>query len=112
MEAMNKKKFSRRKFVSIGLFLTFAVLVITAIVIQIFEALKDDFFMHFFTVSHIFTGLAFTILSVLHIKLNWQSMKSYVKFKQLIGNREAFYALLLTMLAILLGFLFVYFIMD
>lgn len=112
MEVTNKRKFSRRKFVSVGLFLTFTVLVTTAIIIQIFEALKNDFFMHFFTVSHIFTGLAFTVLSVLHLKLNWESMKSCVKFKQLIGNREAFYALLLTMLAILPGFLFAYFIID
>ena len=112
MEVTNKKKFSRRKFLSAGLFLTLAVLVFTAIIIQIFEALKDDFFIHFFTVVHIFTGLAFTVLSVLHIKLNWQSMKSYIEIRQLIGNKEACYALLLTMLAILLGFLFVYFIMD
>lgn len=112
MKVVNKKKFSRRKFVSLGLFFTLAVLVITAIVIQIFEATKDDFFIHFFTVIHIFTGLTFTVLSVIHMTENWQAMKSYSKFRQLIDNKEAFYAFLLTMFSILVGFLFVYFLMD
>lgn len=109
---MKQTKFSRRKFVSIGLFLTLAVLVVTAIIIQIFEALEDDLFIHFFTVIHIFTGLSFTVLSVIHLVLNWSAMKSYVKMKQLIGNREVIAAFLLTMLAILAGFLFVYFLID
>lgn len=112
MRAMNRKKFSRRKFVSVGLFLSLAVLLITAIVIQIFEALEDDLFIHFFTVIHIFTGLSFTVLSVLHMEINWSAMKSYVRLKKLIENREAIAAFLLTMLAILVGFLFVYFLID
>lgn len=108
MEVSYKKVFSRRKFVSVGLFLTLSVLVLTAILIQIFEAFEEDFFIHLFTVAHIFTGLAFTVLSVFHIIMNWQSMKSYIKTKGLIVSREAIYAFLLTMIAILAGFLFVY----
>ncbi|KAA6335021.1 hypothetical protein EZS27_016708 [termite gut metagenome] len=112
MEMSNQKTFNRRKFVSVGLFLTLVILVITAIVIQIFEALEMDLFIHLFTVVHIFTGLAFTVLSVLHAKINWQSMKVYVKAKESFISREAVYALLLTIMAILAGCLFVCFIMD
>lgn len=107
-ESAGKKTFSRRKFVSVGLFFTLVVLVITAIVIQIFEAIEDDFFIHCFTVAHIFTGLAFTVLSFLHAKINWLSMKSYIRAKGSTVGREVMYAFLLTMGAILAGFLFVY----
>ena len=106
MKVSNKKTFSRRKFVSVGLFLTLAVLVITAIVIQIFEALEEDLFIHLFTVTHIFTGLAFTVLSVLHVIINWKSMMAYIKGKDTIVSREAIYALLLALIAILIGILF------
>jgi hypothetical protein len=112
MKVSDKKTFSRRKFASVGLFLTLAILVITAIVIQIFEAIEEDFFIHLFTVIHIFTGLSFTVLSVLHIMMNWQSMKAHVKDKTLTVSREAMYALLLTIMSILAGCLFVCFIMD
>lgn len=112
MEVSNKKTFSRRKFVSVGLFLTLTVLVITAIVIQIFEALEEDHFIHLFTVIHIFTGLAFTVLSVLHAKINWQLMKNSIKDKRLIVSKESIYALLFTMTAIIVGCLFVFILMD
>nr|WP_320057430.1 hypothetical protein [uncultured Bacteroides sp.] len=108
MVVSHKKVFSRRKFVSVGLFLTLAVLVITAIMIQFFEAFEAAFFIHLFTVIHIFTGLAFTILSVLHIIKNWQSMRIYIKNKGVFVNRETIYAFLLTMIAILTGVLFAY----
>jgi hypothetical protein len=108
MEISHKKTFNRRKFVSVGLLLTLIVLVITAIVIQIFEALENELFTHLFLVTHIFTGLTFTILSVLHAKMNWQSMKTYVKSKQHIFSKEIVYALLLTVLTIFIGILFVF----
>ncbi|MDR3057614.1 MAG: DUF4405 domain-containing protein [Prevotella sp.] len=112
MGASQEKAFNRRKFISIGLFLTFVVVVVTAIVIQIFEAIEEDFFIHLFTVIHIFSGLAFTILSVFHAKLNWNAMKSYAKEKGAAISREAVYAFLLTMAAILICVLFVCFVMD
>jgi hypothetical protein len=73
----------------VGLLLTFIVLVITAIVIQIFEALENELFIHLLTVVHIFSGLAFSVLSVFHAKMNWQSMRIYVKAKQSVFSREA-----------------------
>lgn len=108
MKASSRKAFSHHKFVTAGLFLTFIVLVITSIVIQIFEALKNELFIHLFLVVHIFTGLAFTILTVLHSKINWLSMKVYFKTKQSVFSKEVIYALLLTVLTILTGVLFVF----
>jgi hypothetical protein len=107
--ASHQKAFSRRKFFSVGLFLTFIVLVITAIAIQIFEALENELFTHLFTVVHLFSGLAFTVLSVFHAKMNWQSMRLYVKAKQSVFSREAVCAFLLTVVTILVGVLFVIF---
>lgn len=112
MKISNQKTFHQRKFVSVGLFLTLIVLVITAIVIQIFEAVEIDFYIHLFTVIHIFNGFAFTILSISHIIKNWRPMKNYIKTKKLVIDREVIYALLLTISTILVGFLFVYFLID
>lgn len=108
MEASRRQAFSHHKFVSVGLFLTFIVLVITAIVIQIFEFLENELFIHLFLVVHIFTGLTFTTLTVFHAKTNWLSMKVYFKSKLYIHNKEVVYALLMTVLTILIGILFVF----
>lgn len=108
MNVSHQKAFSRRKFISVGLFLTFTVLVITAIVIQIFEGLENELLIHLFTLVHIFSGLAFTVLSVFHAIMNWQSMKAYVKAKQSVFSKEAVCAFLLTVVTILVGVLFVF----
>jgi len=112
MKILQKRAVNHRKFISIGLLLTLVVLVITAIIIQIFEAIEKDFFIHLFTVIHIFSGLTFTALSVFHATKNWQLMKSYIKAKGFSVSIEALYAFLLTMGTILIGILFVCFVMD
>jgi hypothetical protein len=100
--------FSRRKFVSLGLFFTLVILVATAILIQIFEAIENDFYVHLFTVIHIFNGLAFTILGVLHTKINWQVMMNYFQSKDSPISIEAVYAFWVMAAAILSGILFVF----
>lgn len=112
MVVSDKTTFSRRKFLSVGLMLTLIVLVITAVVIQIFEALEEDLYIHLFTVTHIFNGLAFTVLSVLHVIMNWKPMMAYIRGKDKIVSSEAIYAFLLTMIAILVSILFFYILMD
>jgi hypothetical protein len=112
MEVSPKEAFNRRKFISVSLFLTLAASVLAAIVIQIFEALENNFFVSFFTVLHIFTGLVFSVLSVIHIIFNWQAMKVYFKTKRSTISREFIYAFMLTMLTIFTGVLFVCFIMK
>ena len=109
MNVSHQKAFSRRKFISVGIFLTFTVLIITAIVIQILEALENELFIDLFTEVHIFSGLAFTVLSVFHTKMNWQSMRVYVKAKQSVFSREAICAFLLTVATILVGVLIILF---
>lgn len=109
MNASHQKSFSRRKFISVGLFLTLIVLVITAIVIQIFEALENELFIHLFTVVHIFSGLVFAVLSIFHAKMNWQAMRVYIKAKQSVFSREAVCAFLLTVVAVFVGVLSCFF---
>lgn len=99
---------SGRKFISAGLLFTFILMFVTAVVIQIFEAIEAEFYIHLFTVIHIFSGLAFTILSICHMKKNWKAMKEYM----VLGKREISYALFLVLLIIIIGFLFVNYIMD
>jgi hypothetical protein len=108
VETTEANTFSRRKFVSLGLFFTLIVLVATAVVIQVAEAIENDFFIHFFTVIHIFNGLTFTILAVLHAKINWQVMMTYFKSKALLLSKEAVYAFWVTAIAVLSGILFVF----
>jgi len=108
METSQANTFNSRKFVSLGLFFTLVVLVATAILIQVFEAIENDFFIHFFTVIHIFNGLAFTILAVLNAKKNWQVMLAYIKSKDLQISMEAVYAFWVMAAAILSGILFVF----
>lgn len=107
MEISGKAAFNSYKFTSVGLLLHFIVLVITAIIIQIFEAYEQDFYIHLFTVTHIFAGFTFIVLNVLHAKKHWKLMMNYIHAKGLIVSREAVYALLLTAITILIGFLFV-----
>lgn len=111
MEASNKNTFSHRKFVSIGLFMTVTILIVTAIVIQIFEAIKDDLFEHIFFVIHIFTGATFTILSTIHANMNWESIKKYIKNTESTISMETIYAIILTIIPIIIGILFVLFVM-
>jgi hypothetical protein len=35
--------------------------------------------LHFVTAVHVLTGFAFAILSVIHIVLNWKTLKNYLK---------------------------------
>ncbi len=94
-----------------GLLMTATVLVVTAIVIQVFEALENNFYMHLFFVAHIFTGVAFAVLAVLHANMNWESIDGYMNSGEMDVSREVIYAALLTVGAVLAGFLFVYFVM-
>lgn len=108
METTETNTFNRRKFVSLGLLFTLAVLVATAVLIQVAEAIENDFFIQFFTVIHIFNGLALTILAVLHAKINWQVMMAYFKSKNLRVSKEAVCAVWVTAIAVLSGILFVF----
>ena len=106
MEVSQKKTFNRRKFVSVSLFLTLTILIITGILIQIFETFEEGFPIHFFTAVHVLTGLVFAILSVLHTITNWRTLKAYIKSKEITISKEAVSAFIVAMIIILIGFLF------
>lgn len=104
---LHNPPFNRRKFVSAGLFLTLVMLVVTGILIQIFENFEEGFSIHFFTAVHVLTGIVFAVLSVLHTLTNWRLLKSYIKSKTTaIISKEALAAFLLAMAIIFVSFLF------
>ena len=105
MEALQRKSFNQRKFVSVSLFLTLAVLVITGVLIQVFENFEEGFAIHFFTALHVLTGLGFAIFAVLHTKMNWKALKSYIKIKGACINREALWAFFVGVLIVVALFL-------
>lgn len=111
MSTVRKTAFNKREFVSVGLLMTATVLVVTAVVIQVFEMLEDNFYMHLFFVAHIFTGVAFAVLAVLHANMNWESMDGYISSGEMAVSREVVYAALLTVATVIAGFLFVCFVM-
>lgn len=104
MEATNKKTFSRRKFVSVGLFLTLLMLIITGILIQIFETFEEGFAIHFFTAVHVLTGVFFSIIGILHVIINWRALKGYIKTKNISIGKEVIAVILVAVVIILIGF--------
>lgn len=105
METTNKKAFSRRKFVSVGLFLSLAILVITGVLIQIYEHFEEGFAIHFFVGVHVLTGIFFLVISILHIIINWRALKSYIKTKDVSISKETIVAIVAVIIIIVIGFL-------
>lgn len=79
MSTEQNEKSNRRKFVSITLFYTFVMMVVSAFVIQIFEAMESDFWTTFFTAFHALFGITFTVLSIIHVITNRKALFSYFK---------------------------------
>lgn len=104
MEALQRKSFNRRKFVSVNLFLTLIVLVITGVLIQVLENFEEGMAIHFFTALHVLTGLGFATFSVLHIIMNWKALKSYLRTKGTGISREALWAFFVGVLIVLVLF--------
>ncbi|NDV56712.1 DUF4405 domain-containing protein [Bacteroides sp. 519] len=105
METTNKKAFNRRKFVSVGLFLSLAILVMTGVLIQIYEHLEEGFAIHFFVGVHVLTGIFFLVISILHIIMNWRALKSYIKTKDVSISKETIAAIVAVIIIIFIGFL-------
>ncbi|KAA6312122.1 hypothetical protein EZS27_036890 [termite gut metagenome] len=73
-------KSNKRAIVSVGLFIIFVVLILSALMIQITEVNRGSFAHHVWTAIHVLCGLLFTILVILHIVFNWHTLKSYLKW--------------------------------
>ena len=107
MKTLRKKPFSARKFVSVGLFFTLTSLVVTGILIQTFEVFENEFPVHFCTAVHVLTGFVFTVFSVLHIIINWRSLKMYIKKEKKANiSSESIVALFVTIIIVLIVCLF------
>jgi len=103
--------FNYRAYVSVGLFLALVILFITAVLIQFFEDDPDSLETHLSVSFHALAGIFFIIFNILHLKLNWQSMKIYMKKKSGISN-ETIYAILSITSFIVLGTFVVYLILG
>jgi hypothetical protein len=60
------------------LFLLFALLIISAVMIQIIE-IRHPFSLahHVWTAIHVICGAVFTVAGIFHIVYNWRTLKSY-----------------------------------
>lgn len=108
MKVSYKRGFNYRAFVSIGLFFALIILFITAILIQFFEDDPDSLEKHISVSCHALAGIAFIILNMFHLKLNWQSFKTYPKNKEGDISKEIITAVLSIILFLILGTFIVY----
>ncbi|MDR0984831.1 MAG: hypothetical protein LBL93_07540 [Ruminococcus sp.] len=96
---MGRKKFNLRAFVSLSLFVVFIVVVITGLSLPIIENNIDPALMNSlrgepkikageniwvtlysaFRFFHIYFGLLFTVLTIVHIAKNWKVLKNYMR---------------------------------
>lgn len=103
MKVSHRKGFNYRAFVSIGLFFALIILFITAILIQFFEDDPDSLEKHISVSCHALAGIAFIVLIILHLKLNWQSFKFYPKNKEGGISKEIITAVLSIILFLTIG---------
>ena len=104
-----KRSFNPRKFVSVCLFFTLGTLIITGILIQVFEATRSEFPFHFVTAVHVLTGLIFAIISIAHTVINWRALKTHIKAGCAIMGSETLISLLIIATLVLTGFVLAYF---
>lgn len=108
MDITDKRRFNHRAFISVGLFFALIILFVTAVLIQFFENEPDSLPMHISVSCHALAGIAFVILNILHLKLNWQFFKSYAKDRKGNISREIVSALFSVILFMVLGTFIVY----
>jgi hypothetical protein len=76
------KRTNKRAVVSIGLFIIFALLILSAAMIQIIEVHhRFSLAHHVWTAIHVICGAVFTIAGIFHMVYNWRTLKSYLKNK-------------------------------
>jgi len=112
MEMSQKKPFNYRAFISVGLFFTLVILFVTAVLIQFFEHDEDSLEMHISVSCHALAGILFIIFNVLHLRFNWLSFKLYLNSEKVSINKEAIFAVLSVILAIVFGTFVVYLILG
>lgn len=92
----NERKFNKRAFYSVGLFISFIGLPISGYMNHVLGFSEMNVERHLWMSVHNVLAVLFCVFSILHIKLNWKPFKNAVKkISDLIISREALYAVML-----------------
>jgi hypothetical protein len=75
---ISKKK---RAIVSVGLFILFILLIVSAIIIQVEEDDPQSFGLHAWTAVHAVCGTVFMAFVIFHLIYNWKMFRSYLTGK-------------------------------
>ncbi len=96
MEKEEKKRFNKRAFISIAMFVSGLGLPVSGLMnhnLQ-FETLSQD--RHFWMSVHNMSAVLFIIFVIVHIFYNWRSLMHYIKkMKGIIISKEAILAIVL-----------------
>jgi hypothetical protein len=80
-----KKQSNQRAGISIGIFILFILLILSAITIEILEELPYSTTLHAVhhvcTAIHVISGFLFAVFGIFHIVYNWRTLKHYLKGK-------------------------------
>ncbi|MDR1562764.1 MAG: DUF4405 domain-containing protein [Dysgonamonadaceae bacterium] len=77
----NRKISNKRAIVSIGLFILFILLIMSAIIIQVEENNPQSFGLHVWTAVHVVCGTVFMIFVIFHLVYNWKIFRNYLNRK-------------------------------
>jgi len=92
----NERKFNKRAFLSVGMFISFIGLPISGYMNHILGFSEMFVERHLWMSVHNVLAIFFCFFSIWHIKLNWKPLKNAArKMSDLIISREALYAIAL-----------------
>jgi hypothetical protein len=78
-----KKRSNKRAIVSVGIFILFILLILSAITIEVLEELPYstalEAIYHVCTAIHVLSGILFAGFGTFHIVYNWRTLKHYLK---------------------------------
>jgi hypothetical protein len=92
---MEKKKFSKRSFISTSVFITFVILALSGLVNHKLQFDNFSVERHFWMAVHDSAAFLFTVSAILHIYFNWKIFTAYVwKVKEKLISKEVIIALI------------------
>jgi cell division protein FtsW (lipid II flippase) len=78
----NRNRRNRRAAVSVGLLILFALLIISAVMIQVEEVNPQSFSLHVWTAIHAVCGTVFMLFVICHLVYNWRIFRNYLDGKK------------------------------
>jgi len=89
----NERKFNKRAFLAVGMFISFIGLPVSGYMNHILGSTDMSVEKHLWMSIHNVLATFFCIFSIWHIKLNWKPVKNaFKKMTDIIISREALYA--------------------